>query len=311
MDIAISGSSGLIGRALTSALVRDGHRVVRLVRPETGNVGRATVAWDPRSGAIDGAGLEGVGAVVNLAGAGVGAGRWTADRKRELLRSRVEGTRLLARTLAALETPPAVFVSGSAVGYYGDRGDRKLTESDGPGIGFLAEVATAWEEAAAPARDAGIRTVLLRSAHVLAPHGGLLPYLLTPFRFGLGARFGSGRQWFPWITLEDEIGAIRFALEQRSAQGPVNVAAPEPVTNRTFTVTLARVLRRPAPWWAPAPVLRAMVGGERADEVLLQSAKVVPATLTRAGFTFADPNLEPALRRLLGAVAAPAPSAVA
>ncbi|HSJ49877.1 MAG TPA: TIGR01777 family oxidoreductase [Actinomycetota bacterium] len=310
MDIAISGSSGLIGRALASALVRDGHRVVRLVRPETEGTGGDTVAWDPRSGAIDRAGLEGVDAVVNLAGAGVGSGRWTAGRKRELFRSRVRGTHVLARTLAALQAPPAVFVSGSAVGYYGDRGDRELTESDGPGSGFLPEVARAWEEAAAPARDAGIRTVLLRSAHVLAPHGGLLPYLVTPFRLGLGARFGDGRQWFPWVTLEDEVGAIRFAIEERSVHGPVNAAAPEPVTNRALTATLARVLRRPAPWWAPAPVLRALVGAERADQVLLWSAKVVPGALLRAGFSFADPQLEPALRRLLDVVPQPAPSAV-
>ncbi|HEX6330426.1 MAG TPA: TIGR01777 family oxidoreductase [Actinomycetota bacterium] len=310
MDIAISGSSGLIGRALASALARDGHRVVRLVRPATEDAGGDTVAWDPRNGTIDRPGLEGVDAIVNLAGAGVGAGRWNAERKRELFRSRVRGTQLLARTLPTLQAPPEVFVNGSAVGYYGHRGDRELTESDGPGSGYLAEVATAWEEAAAPAREAGIRTVLLRSAHVLAPHGGFLPYLLMPFRFGLGARLGGGRQWFPWITLEDEVDAIRFALEERSVRGPVNAAAPEPVTNRDFTTTLARVLRRPAPWWAPAPVLRALVGAERADQVLLSSAKVVPGTLLRSGFTFTDPQLEPALRRLLGRVSEPVPSPV-
>ena len=300
MDVAITGSSGLIGRALARTLARDGHRVVRLVRPETGEVGGNAVAWDPRNGTIDRAGLEGLGAVVHLAGAGIGDRRWTRERKSEILRSRTEGTELLASTLASLSSPPDVFVSGSATGYYGEGGDRELTESSEAGRGFRAGVVKAWEGATSPALEAGIRTVLLRSANVLTPEGGLLPFLLTPFRFGLGARFGSGRQWFPWITLDDEVAVIRFAIENRTVRGPVNAAAPESVTNRAFTAALGRALRRPAPWWAPALVLRAIAGSQRADEALLSSAKVVPAVLLRSGFEFADPELEPALRRMLG-----------
>jgi uncharacterized protein (TIGR01777 family) len=299
MEVAITGSTGLIGSALVRALDRDGHRAVRLVRPETGPTGDDTVAWDPPAGTIDRAGLEGLDAVVHLAGAGIGDRRWTEERKREIMRSRTEGTRLLARTLASLQSPPRVLVSGSATGYYGDRGDEELTEAAPAGSGFRAEVVTAWERAAAPAVEAGIRTVLLRSANVLSPAGGLLPYLLTPFRFGLGARFGSGRQWFPWITLDDEVAAIRFAIETRALEGPVNAAAPGAVTNRGFTAALGRVLRRPAPWVAPAPVLRLIAGAERADEALLSSARVVPAALVRHGFAFGDPELEPALHRIL------------
>jgi hypothetical protein len=301
MDVAITGSNGLIGGALVRSLARDGHRVVRVVRPESATVEGDSVAWDPWRGTIDRAGLEGLDAVVHLAGAGIGDRRWTPRRKREILRSRTEGTTLLASALTSLSSPPSVLVCGSATGYYGDGGERELTEASAAGRGFLADVVAAWEEAASPVVDAGIRTVLLRTANVLTPDGGLLPFLLTPFRLGLGARFGSGRQWFPWITLEDEVAAIRFAIEDRSLRGPMNAATPEPVTNRAFVAALGRVLRRPAPWWVPAPVLRLIAGSKRADEALLSSAKVVPAVLLEAGFTFRDPKLEPALRRVLGA----------
>jgi hypothetical protein len=273
--------------------------VVRVVRPESPDVRGDAVVWDPRAGLIDRDGLVGIDAVVHLAGAGIGDRRWTRERKQEILRSRTEGTSLLSSTLASLPSPPAVLVCGSATGYYGDGGDRELTESSPAGLGFRAEVVRAWEAAAAPAIEAGIRTVLLRTANVLTQDGGLLPYLLTPFRFGLGARFGSGRQWFPWITLDDEVAAIRFAIETSSLRGPVNAAAPEPVTNHMLAEALGRVLRRPVPWIAPAPVLRLIVGAERADEALLSSAKVVPTELLRAGFAFGDPELEPALRRIL------------
>jgi uncharacterized protein (TIGR01777 family) len=299
MDVAITGSNGLIGSALARSLERDGHRVVRVVRPESPDVRGDAVVWDPRNGVIDRDGLAGLDAVVHLAGAGIGDRRWTRERKREILRSRTEGTGLLASTLASLPSPPSVLVSGSATGYYGDGGDRELTEASPAGLGFRAEVVTAWEAAAAPATEAGIRTVFVRTANVLTPNGGLLPYLLTPFRLGLGARFGSGRQWFPWITLDDEVAAIRFAIETPTLRGPVNAAAPEPVTHRTFATTLGRVLHRPALWTAPSPVLRLIAGAERADEALLSSAKVVPAELLRAGFAFVDPELEPGLRRIL------------
>ena len=298
-DVAISGASGLIGGALGRALERDGHRVARLVRPQTGTPGGDAVRWDPTTGTIEAEGLEGLDAVVHMAGVGIGDKRWTEARKREILRSRTEGTTLLASTLASLQRPPSVFISGSATGFYGDGGDRELTEHSPAGVGFRAEVVQAWEAATQPAIEAGIRTVLLRTANVLTPDGGLLPFLLTPFKLGLGARFGKGSQWFPWITLDDEVESIRFAISDVRLKGPVNAVAPEAVTNATFTKTLGRVLHRPAPWWAPAPVLGLIAGSERAREALLSSAKVVPETLTHAGFTFGDPQLESALSRIL------------
>jgi uncharacterized protein len=299
MEVAITGSNGLIGSALARSLERDGHLVVRVVRPESPGVREDAVVWDPRNGVIDLEGLAGLDAVVHLAGAGIGDRRWTRERKQEILSSRTDGTALLTSALGSLRSPPGVLVCGSATGFYGDGGDRELTESSPAGLGFRAEVVTAWEAAAAPAIEAGIRTVFVRTANVLTPDGGLLPYLLTPFRLGLGARFGSGRQWFPWITLDDEVAVIRSAIETATLRGPVNAAAPEPVTNRTLASAIGRVLRRPVPWIAPAPVLRLIAGAERADEALLSSARVVPAELLQAGFTFGDPELEPALRRLL------------
>jgi uncharacterized protein (TIGR01777 family) len=299
MDVAITGASGLIGGALSRALERDGHRVARLVRPQTRDPGGDAIRWDPVEGSIEAEGLEGIDAVVHMAGVGIGDKRWTEAHKREVLRSRTEGTTLLASTLAGLRRPPSVFVSGSATGFYGDGGDRGLTESSPAGEGFRAEVVQAWEAAAQPATEAGIRTVLLRTANVLTPDGGLLPFLLTPFRLGLGARFGSGEQWFPWITLDDEVAVIRFAIDDVRLQGPVNAVAPEAITNASFAKALGRVLHRPAPWWAPAPVLELIAGRERAREALLSSAKVVPEVLAGAGFTFGDPHLEPALRRIL------------
>lgn len=299
MDVAISGASGLIGGALARALERDGHRVARLVRPQTLGGGGDAIRWDPVDGSIEAEGLEGIDAVVHMAGVGIGDKRWTEAHKREVLRSRLAGTTLLASTLAGLQRPPSVFVSGSATGFYGDGGDRELTETSQPGEGFRAEVVQAWEAAAQPAIEAAIRTVLLRTANVLTPDGGLLPFLLTPFKLGLGARFGSGKQWFPWITLEDEVAVIRSAIEDVRLQGPVNAVAPEAVTNASFAKALGRVLHRPAPWWAPAPVLGLIAGRERAREALLSSAKVLPEVLARTGFTFGDPQLEPALRRIL------------
>jgi uncharacterized protein (TIGR01777 family) len=299
MDIAITGSTGVIGTAVVAQLERDGHRVVRLVRPETRQTSGASLPWDPASGEIDAAGLEGIDAVIHLAGAGIGDRRWTETRKREILRSRTDGTSLLARTLATLTRPPEAFIVGSATGFYGDRGETPLTEDAPAGVGFRAEVCIAWEAAAEPAVDAGIRTVLLRTGNVLTTEGGLLPFLLTPFKLGLGARFGDGRQWFPWITLDDEVAVIASAISNERLSGPVNAVAPEAVTNRMFTKTLARTLGRPAPWWAPSPVLQAIAGSERAKEALLSSAKVIPAALEREGFAFGDPTLEAALRRIV------------
>lgn len=301
MDVAITGSTGLIGSALAEDLIRRGHRVVRVVRPQTRARQDETLSWDPVDGTIDRGGLEGLDAVVHLAGAGIGDRRWTEARKREILRSRTDGTGLLARTLAGLARPPATFVVGSATGYYGDGGDRELTDDAPAGTGFRAEVCVAWEGAAGPAAEAGVRTVVLRSANVLTRDGGLLPFLLTPFKLGLGARFGSGRQWFPWITLDDEVAAIRAVLEDASLEGPVNAASPGATTNRDFAKALGRALGRPVPWVAPAPILGMIAGTERAREALLSSARVVPAKLLRSGFGFGDPQIEPALRRILAA----------
>ncbi|MET0804696.1 MAG: TIGR01777 family oxidoreductase, partial [Acidimicrobiales bacterium] len=238
MDVAVTGSSGLIGTALVRSLEGDGHRVRRLVRrpPE----GPDEVRWDPDAGEVDAAGLEGAGGVVHLAGPGIGERRWTDDRKRELREARVEGTGVLARALAGLDRPPAVLVSGSAIGIYGDRGDEVLTEKSDLGDDFLAHLCRDWEAAAQPAADAGIRVATIRSGIVLAPEGGALAKLLPLFKLGAGGRMGSGRQWWSWITIDDEIAAIRHLLEHDVA-GPVDLTAPEPVTNQELTKALGRV----------------------------------------------------------------------
>jgi uncharacterized protein (TIGR01777 family) len=298
MDVAISGSSGLIGTALISALERDGHRVSRLIRTPAAP-GPDDIGWDPESGTIDAAGLEGVGAVVHLAGVPIGDHRWTQAYKAAIIRSRVVGTGLLARTVAGLRTPPSVFASASAVGYYGNRGEEVLTEASGPGVGFRTEVCSAWEGAAAPVRDAGIRLVILRSGNVLTTLGGVLPYMLTPFRLGLGAKFGDGSQWFPWVSLEDEVDAIVHSLTHPEIDGPVNICAPGAVRNLEFTKVLGRALHRPTPWRAPGFALAVIAGKERADEVLLGSQHVEPAVLKTTDFHFKDPELEPALQRIV------------
>jgi len=297
MDIAITGSSGLIGRALTAALVADGHRVVRVVRrpPEPGE---DALRWEPREGTIDRTGLEGLDAVVHLAGAGIGDRRWNEDYKREILESRTRSTALLASTLAGLERKPAVFLSGSAIGYYGDRGDEVLTETSPPGHSFLADVVVQWEAEAAPAADAGIRTALLRTGIVLSVDGGALTKLLPLFRLGLGGRMGSGRQWWSWISIADEVGAIRFLLDHDIA-GPVNLTAPGPVTNATFTKVLGRVLGRPTVLPVPAFAPKLLRGAELAQELLFASQRVEPTVLEAHGYRFVHPDLETALRELL------------
>ena len=300
MDIAISGSSGLIGTALIAELEHAGHRVLRLIRPG-GTPGPDDLRWDPEGGTVDAAGLEGVGAVIHLAGVPIGDHRWTPTYKEAIVHSRVVGTDLLARTIAALQTPPAVFASASAVGYYGNRGEEVLTETSGPGVGFRTQVCTAWEGAAAPAQEAGIRLVILRSGNVLTKLGGVLPYMLTPFRLGLGAKFGNGSQWFPWVSLDDEVGAIVHSLTHHEISGPVNICAPVLVRNAEFTTALGHALHRPTPWRAPGFALSVIAGKERADEVLLGSQRVEPAVLDATGYLFRDPELEPALKRILAA----------
>jgi uncharacterized protein (TIGR01777 family) len=294
VQIAITGSTGLIGKALVRALRDEGLTVIRLVRrPATAE---DEIRWDP-FGEVDSASLEGVDAVVHLAGAGIGDHRWTETYKREVRDSRVEGTRTLSRALARLDRRPAVFVSGSAVGFYGDTGDLAVDESAAAGEGFLAELCADWEAAAQPAVDAGIRVVHPRTGVVLSREGGLLAKTLPLFRFGLGGRLGSGRQWMSWISIADHVAALRFLIND-GLQGPVNLTAPEPVTNAAFTAAVGRALHRPAPFIVPAPALRLALG-EFADEGALVSQRVLPDRLTKAGFTFSHPDIDTALADVL------------
>jgi uncharacterized protein (TIGR01777 family) len=296
--VAISGGSGLVGTALGASLAAEGHRVQRLVRrPPAAD--REEVFWDPAAGRIDAAGLEGAHAVVNLAGENIAAGRWTTARKERIRSSRVDGTRLIAETLAALERPPRVLVNASAIGYYGDRGDEPLDETSSPGAGFLAENCVEWEAATAAARRAGICVVWLRIGVVLTVAGGALPRMLTPFRLGLGGRIGSGRQFMSWITLEDLTRVIHRAVFEEALDGPVNAVAPGPVRNAEFTRTLGVVLRRPTLLPLPAWAVRLLLG-EMGQELLLASTRVVPARLEAAGFVFRHAAAEPALRSVLG-----------
>jgi uncharacterized protein (TIGR01777 family) len=299
MDVAISGGTGLIGSALARSLAADGHRVALLTRPETKATPGDTIAWDPNAGTLDGGALEGFDVVVNLAGTGIGDKKWTPARKQEVLDSRLGATALLARTVAGLDHPPAVFVSGSAVGYYGNRGDEPLTEDSAPGDDFLAEVCVQWEDAARPAAEAGLRVAWIRTGLVLDPDGGVLHRLLLPFKLGLGGRVGSGRQYRSWISLADEVSAIRRIIDDPSIGGPVDVTAPNPVTDAEFAATLARVLHRPAKLPTPTLPLKVVYGGELVQHLLLDGQRVFPEKLLASGFTFAHPELETALRAVL------------
>jgi uncharacterized protein len=298
MRIAVSGSTGLIGTRLVQDLRAGGNEVLRMVRPETTDGADGDVVeWDPARRTIDRDRLEGLDAVVHLAGTGIGDSRWTEDRKRTIMRSRVDGTTLLASTLAKLDSPPGVLLSASGVGYYGDT-DGHITDESGPvGDDFPAGVCKAWEAAAAPAEVAGIRVINLRTGVVQAAEGGALAKQLPFFRFGLGGRFGSGEQYLSWITLDDEIRAIRFLIES-DLSGPVNLVSPEPTTNSDYTRALGRVLGRPTtiiPMIGP----RLLFGRELADSLLLISQRVVPRALLDAGFTFQQPQIEGALRSVL------------
>jgi len=278
------------------ALMRQGHRVTRLVRRAT-KPGTGEISWDPEAGILDAAALAAFDAVIHLAGENIAAGRWSRARKGRILNSRVRGTQLLAGAIASAQKPPKVFISASAVGYYGDRGSEAISEENGPGTGFLAEVCVAWEKAAAVAGNA-TRVVLLRLGVVLAAEGGALARMLPPFRLGIGGKIGSGDQYMSWIALDDLVEIILFALESSSLQGPVNAVAPMPVTNQDFTRTLARVLRRPAVMSVPALLIKILFG-EMGQDVLLSSTRVQPARLTATGYRFRFRELEPALRRLL------------
>ncbi len=296
--IAITGATGLIGSALARSLRADGQAVRPLVRGPSDDPN--AVRWDPAEGTIDAGALTGVDAVVHLAGAGIGDKRWSPARKREILESRTRGTALIARTMAEMATPPTTFVSGSAIGFYGTRGDEVLTESSSPGDDFVAEVVQAWEDAAQPAVDAGIRTVFVRTALVLAREGGILGRLALPFRFFVGGRLGSGRQWMSWITLDDEVRALRFLLDRDDVSGPVNLAAPAPVTNAEMAEAIGTALHRPSVVPVPAVAPRLALGREMADSLLFASQRVQPAVLTEAGFTFTQPTLAGALASTLG-----------
>jgi uncharacterized protein len=296
MKILVSGSSGLIGSTLIPFLTTGDHSVARLVRKQ----GAQGVYWNPAAGELDAAKLEGFDAVVHLAGDNISEGRWTAAKKKRIRDSRVKGTRLLAEALAKLTKKPSVFVCASAIGYYGDRGAEALDENAAAGDGFLADVCVDWEKAAEPARKAGIRVVHLRIGPVLAADGGALDKMLLPFKLGLGGVVGSGDQYFSWVTVDDVVGIILFAIENQDISGPVNTVAPNPVTNRELTKTLGKVLSRPTIMPVPAFALRLALG-EMADELLLASTRVIPTKLERAGYSFRFANLEPALRHLLGA----------
>lgn len=297
MDVAVSGSSGLIGTALTAALSKAGHRPVRLVRRDP-TPGSDEIRWMP-DGGIDAESLSGIDAVVNLAGAGIGDRRWTDDYKRLCIDSRVDGTALLANTMADMKTKPSVFLSGSAIGYYGSQGATELTEDSPAGSGFLADLTVSWEQAAKPASDAGIRTAFLRTGIVQSPTGGALGKLLPLFKFGLGGKFGSGDQYLSWISIDDEVQAILYLLEA-DVSGPVNLTAPEPVTSSQFAKVLGGVLGRPSFLPVPAFGPKLLLGAERADALLFDSARVLPTRLQETGYDFAHPNLESGLRAVLG-----------
>ena len=295
MRIAITGSSGLIGTALIRSLEDDGHSVVRIVRADGG---AGTVRWDINAGQIDAVALEGLDGVVHLAGAGIAEKRWTDEQKRRILESRTKGTALLAGALASLDSKPPVLVSGSAIGFYGDRGDEQLTETSERGTGFLPDVVVAWEAAAGPAEAAGIRTPRLRTGVVLDRSGGVLGRIAPLARFGLLGKLGTGKQWMSWISLADEVRAIRYLLEHDIA-GPVNLTAPTPVTNAVFTKAMGHVLHRPT--FLPIPDFgpKLLVGSELANVLLFEGQRVLPEKLMNAGFEFEQPELEGALRSIL------------
>lgn len=297
MRIGVTGASGFVGRALCRALEQEGHEVLRLVRRPRGEPGE--VPWSAESGLSRAQALEGCEAVIHLAGENIASGLWTSAQKRRIRESRVNGTRKLVEALSVLAKPPRAFLCASAVGIYGDRGDALLTEESEPGReGFLVEVAQAWEAAACEAEQLGARVALLRFGIILGRDGGALPRMVLGFRLGLGGHFGSGQQWWSWVSLDDAVRAILHILTDSDMRGPVNVTAPHPVTNAEFTRALAAVLRRPAFCHIPAFLLKLMAG-EMAKELFLASTRVTPQRLLASGFEFLHPNLEAALRALL------------
>jgi uncharacterized protein (TIGR01777 family) len=302
MKILVTGSSGLVGTALVGALAREGHTVCRLVRPGTTQPQTANgfeVMWNPATGELGGAAV-GADAVVNLAGASIADGRWTVERKELLRTSRVDKTRALVKALAQMNARPRVLVSASAIGIYGNCGEELLTEESAPGSDFLSGLASEWEAEAVKAEALGIRVVLARFGIILARHGGALPKMMLPFKFGAGGRIGSGRQWMSWVRLEDVVGILHFALENGAVRGAINVVAPQPVRNTEFTKELARAMHCPALFPAPAFALRLALG-EMADALLLSSQRVAPGVLKKLGFHFAYSDLPAAIAALISA----------
>ena len=301
MKILVTGSTGLVGTALVNVLARDGNTVCRLMRPQSKSPASSKdgfdVAWNPATGELGGAGV-GADAVVNLAGASIADGRWTKERKELLRTSRIDTTRALVNALAKMSARPRVLVSASAIGYYGDRGDELLTEESKAGTDFLAGLAQEWEAEARKAEALGIRVVIARFGIILAKHGGALPKMMLPFKFGAGGKLGSGKQWMSWVTLEDIVGILRFALENSSVRGAVNVVAPQPLQNAEFTKVLAKAMHRPALFPAPAFALRLALG-EMADALLLSSQRVVPHILQQLGYVFLHLDLSAALASIL------------
>ena len=297
MKILVTGSTGLIGSTLAQHLSGEGHTVIRLLRARA-RPGEKGILWDIQMGTLDPQPLEGLDAVVHLAGENIAAGRWTLTRKAIIRDSRVKGTRLLSETLGRLTQPPKVLVCASAMGYYGDRGDELLTEDSASGSGFLAELCREWEAASEPAAARGIRVVHLRIGLVLSAEGGALKQMLPPFKLGVGGRLGNGKQYMSWIALDDLVGVIEHALTHDTLVGPVNAASPNPVTNLEFTKTLGRVLGRPTVFPVPSLAVR-LLFGEMGDALLLSSARLEPVRLAASGFVFRYPQLEDALRYLL------------
>lgn len=297
MRIALTGSSGLVGRRLRSDFGSAGHDLLRIVRDRRSARAGDAIFWSPASGEIDAGGLEGLDVVVHLAGESI-FGIWTDSKKRRIRDSRVEGTSLLARTLARLDRPPHTLVSMSGADYYGDRGGEVVDEDSGPGAGFMAEVAVAWERAAEPAATAGIRVVYLRGGVVLSRDGGALALMLPIFRLGLGGRVGNGDQPFPWVAIDDVSGVVRHIIDHDELRGAVNMVAPGSVTLGEFVETLGRVLHRPTIFAVPA-FLATLAAGDLARELLLSGARIRPRRLTESGYDFHFPKLEGALRALL------------
>jgi uncharacterized protein len=298
MRILVSGSTGLVGRALSRELEKAGHRVGRLVRTSAPqNAG--DVRWNPETGELDAASAEGADAVVHLAGASIGEARWTPERKAVLRSSRVEATRHLVAGLAKLTQRPRTFICASAIGYYGNRGDEILTESSAPGTDFLAKLCQDWEAAAREAENCGMRAVILRFGVILAKEGGALPRMLPPFRLGVGGRLGNGQQWMSWVTITDVVRIIQYALQSMEIMGAVNVVSPNPARNSEFTSMLSHTLRRPAIFPVPGFALRLALG-EMADALLLSSQRVLPEKLSRAGYSFGQTTLEVGLSSILG-----------